>query len=308
MLSPQTVNFIIDNWIAVLIGLYFFILLFNSVILLINGRLIAQIKTANFLKSFLIIFLTTHTMGIFVLLTIFIALSYAKPIIAYTGNALIFMIMLNLFAYIFWKSTFLKTLLGTSFYTLSLILGLIYINKVMANIDQTIAQFQNPNGINMAYFGSVGDYSGSRSDKTFATAGSILPPQLHYYYLPQFVLDNDPGTWWSPVNPYDGKTNWIKINFPEEKVVRGIVIHNGAHYPDYPEYGNLFFANSRVTKAIIRFSDGSSQTIRMADTDKNQTIYVNPVLTSYILFQPVAMVKGTRWADICISTLIPITD
>ena len=126
------------------------------------------------------------------------------------------------------------------------------------------------------------------------SASSFLPPSGGLTYYPNNVIDNDIQTWWTPNAPSrDGQNAWIKLDFGSSKGIGGIEILNGSHYTNYPNYGDLYKKNNRLTKANIEFSDGNTISIDMNDIDAIQRITFNAHSTTYIKLYPSGWVKGS---------------
>jgi hypothetical protein len=133
------------------------------------------------------------------------------------------------------------------------------------------------------------------------SSSSTMNAANNLNYNPDNVLDNNLKTWWSPKS--NDKKAWIKLEFNKPNLVRSIEIHNGSHYPDYPNYGDLYFQNNRIIKIEIEYSDGSLIYAELTEIDKIQKIDVEPKETNYIIIRVVDYKTGNKWDDICISHL-----
>lgn len=133
------------------------------------------------------------------------------------------------------------------------------------------------------------------------TSSSSMDSQTELNYYAENVIDDDLLTWWSPK---EASTNeWVKINF-DETLIKGIKIHSGAHYPNFRNYGNLYYQNCRITQAKLEFSDGSSEIITIPENDTIETIFFEPRQTQYVKLVPQNWNKGKSWQDICVSHLM----
>ncbi len=142
---------------------------------------------------------------------------------------------------------------------------------------------------------------GSHIYITNITASSTMNSANNTHYFPKNVADSELSTWWSP-NSND-KDPWIKINFKESQIVSAIEIHNGSHYLNYPNYGDLYYKNNRITKLEVEYSDGSIITVDLNEIDSIQKIELNPKETNYLKFRIIDFNHGEIWSDFCISHL-----
>jgi hypothetical protein len=122
-------------------------------------------------------------------------------------------------------------------------------------------------------------------------------------YNPTNVNDEQLNTWWTPYPNREGNGAWIKLNFNENKNVCALEILNGSHYPDYPNYGDLYFKNNRLTKIEIEYSDGTTVTVNLDEVDKIQKITLTQKTTSYLIIRALDWQQGNTWNDLCISYL-----
>lgn len=121
-----------------------------------------------------------------------------------------------------------------------------------------------------------------------------------FVYKPSNVKDNDLKTWWSPKRD-DFATNWLQVSFNASESVRAIEIHGGSHYPDYPKYGDIYRMNHRVKTAVLEFSDGSTETISLADIDAIQEFKFSPRKTRYVILKIKTWYPTEKWKDLCVS-------
>lgn len=121
-----------------------------------------------------------------------------------------------------------------------------------------------------------------------------------FVYKPANVIDNNLKTWWSPKRN-DFSSNWLQVTFNASEAIRGIEIHGGSHYPDYPNYGDIYSKNHRVKTAVLEFSDGSSETIRLKDVDAVQEFKFSPRNTRYVILKIKTWYPTEKWKDLCVS-------
>lgn len=127
----------------------------------------------------------------------------------------------------------------------------------------------------------------------FLTGGGIS-------YKPENVADNKLKTWWSPQS---AENSWIIINFGTNKEISGMEIHAGSHYPDYPQYGDIYRLNYRIHTLVLEFSDYSSKEITLDDLDEIQKINFAPITTRFVRLRPQTFYPSEKWKDVCISHL-----
>lgn len=113
-------------------------------------------------------------------------------------------------------------------------------------------------------------------------------------------------TWWTPFVS-SGIGSWFRVSFYNPTEISGIWLHPGSHYPDHPQYGDLFLKNSRLKDAVLIFDNGSTQAIHLEDKDGVQTIKFDPVVSSSVKLKVLATYRGEKWDDLCISTFRPLT-
>jgi hypothetical protein len=134
------------------------------------------------------------------------------------------------------------------------------------------------------------------------TASSYMSPSSGLTYSPNNVNDDNLQTWWSPSYPNsNGKNSWLKLDFGSEKEVAGIKILNGSHYPNFPNFGDIYTLNNRLTNATLEFSDGSTTAIELVNIDEIQEIKFTNHTTRYIILRPTKWIDGSKWKDLCIS-------
>lgn len=138
------------------------------------------------------------------------------------------------------------------------------------------------------------------SNATYVTTSSYLPASYGLTYTPQNIIDNSIFTWWSPIAS-DRETCWIKISFEGERSIDNIKIHGGAHYPNFSNFGNLYYLNLRLKSAYLTFSNGTTTIIDLEDIDQIQTIYFQRIYTSYVKIRPMRYYPSYKWNDPCIS-------
>lgn len=117
----------------------------------------------------------------------------------------------------------------------------------------------------------------------------------------------------SPDNLYDGLdiTNWAEnvagygigeyviLNFDGTYAVNSISISIGSHYNE-----SLYLANGRPSELLLTFSDGSTYTVHLKDTAKEQTISLDQYYyTNSIQLTIKDVYLGTQYEDTIIAEL-----
>lgn len=139
-----------------------------------------------------------------------------------------------------------------------------------------------------------------------ATASSFMQTS-NATYGPSNLVDGNLKTWWTPAQPAsNGANSWVQLDLATETgtqlMVSAVQIHPGSHYPDYPQYGDLFKKNLRLRQAKLVFSDGRSEEIVLRDADELQTIALKQsYATEWIKLIPKTVYTSEKWNDLCIS-------
>ncbi len=133
------------------------------------------------------------------------------------------------------------------------------------------------------------------------TASSRLKPEESLSYEPDLIMDYDTSTAWVEGKANDGIGEWVKFKLPDNEKVRinKIEITNG-----YQKSEELYYANNRVRKIQIDFSDGTSVIEELADNNFGDvdTIYLpQEKLTSYVKITILDVYAGSKYKDTCIS-------
>ena len=132
------------------------------------------------------------------------------------------------------------------------------------------------------------------------TVSSELNPFGEFTYRGYNLIDGDPTTCWAEGADGDGVGEWAQLRFPTPKLVRRIRVING-----YAK-GRRWEQNSRVKRASIQLSDGSSFDWRLRDTEEWQEFVLPaPIVTRYVQFTIDEVYRGTRtdWRDASVSEL-----
>ncbi len=144
-------------------------------------------------------------------------------------------------------------------------------------------------------------------ERITANASSSLDQFQTFSYDPNNVLDNDPETAWVEGGSGPGRGEFITIMFPEFRYVDTIEIINGYGKPDALYRGekvNRWKENSRIREAGIEFSNGTSISRTLKDSEYWQSVSLNGVRTDYIKLTIKSVYHGTKYEDdTCISEI-----
>ncbi|MBO6508915.1 MAG: caspase family protein [Roseibium sp.] len=133
-------------------------------------------------------------------------------------------------------------------------------------------------------------------------ASSVLDPQYGNRYGPGNLVDGKLTTAWVEGVSGNGNGERILINFDRPRLLSGFEIVNG-----YAKNKDIFFKNARVNTAILRLSDGSSETISLPDNMRTSRFdFSQPVETSWIEIEIATVFKGKKYADTALSEFLPI--
>lgn len=139
-----------------------------------------------------------------------------------------------------------------------------------------------------------------------ATASSEMKDPKYQYGAAQAV-DGNLQTWWTPAPPYNtGQGQWLKISLGVPSQINGLKIMGGSHYPNFPQYGDLFPLNARLKEADLGFEDGSKERITLRDADVLQFFEFKERTSSYVILKPVSVYAGKKWQDLCISEVLVV--
>jgi hypothetical protein len=137
-------------------------------------------------------------------------------------------------------------------------------------------------------------------------ASSVMSPTHGITYTANNTMDHDMFTWWSP-SEFLKNGVWIKYSFNQSRTVAGISIHAGSHYPNFPNLGDLYWLNLRISHARVVFSNGYKEIINLDDIDAMQDIYFkNPIKCEGFRLELLDYYPSDKWKDYCISELTPI--
>jgi len=143
-------------------------------------------------------------------------------------------------------------------------------------------------------------YNGSNKlSITSADCSSVLTAQQGNSYNASNVFDGNSSTAWAEGSSSNGVNEYVKVSLGSKQVVTMIAMING-----YAKSDDLYHKNCRVKKAELSFSDGSTQTIELADsTSSIQKVFITPVETDFVKVTIKEVYDGDAYSDLCISEI-----
>lgn len=130
------------------------------------------------------------------------------------------------------------------------------------------------------------------------TSSSTLKPTSINNYRPTNLLDGDPATPWSEGVEGPGVGEWVKLEFSEQVSLSRIEIANGSQKDE-----ERFLGNPRVKSLEVEYSTGTTQLIRLLDTQEYQTIIPTRQLVEWIKMTIVSVYPGREWDDTSLSEI-----
>ncbi|MBA2320604.1 MAG: discoidin domain-containing protein [Deltaproteobacteria bacterium] len=132
-----------------------------------------------------------------------------------------------------------------------------------------------------------------------ASASSSYPSSEDANYDPKQVLDGKAGTAWVEGDPGGGLGAWIELDLGGAKSVQRIDVWGGLWAStEYWARGN------RPKTLEVKFSDGTTQTLALADSQTIQTLTLpKAVETSTLRLKIEGMYNGSTWQDTGISEI-----
>jgi caspase domain-containing protein len=145
--------------------------------------------------------------------------------------------------------------------------------------------------------------SSSTSEGMFEfCASSVLDPQYGNRYGPANLVDGKNATAWVEGVSGNGSGEKILIAFDRPRLLSGFKIVNG-----YAKNEDIFFKNTRIHTALVRLSNGSSETISLPDDMRtNRFAFGEPVETSWIEIEIGTVFPGDKYSDTALSEFLPI--
>lgn len=134
---------------------------------------------------------------------------------------------------------------------------------------------------------------------TNTECSSILHDSTNKDYGSTRVLDGDFSTVWSEGVSGYGEGEWIRLDLSSIHTVKKIKIVNGL-----VNKKNGYYNNHRAKSMVLRFSDGSTQTIYLEDNNTGyQVVEIEPVETNYVQFVIDSVYYGSKYDDTCIADI-----
>jgi uncharacterized protein (DUF1330 family) len=126
---------------------------------------------------------------------------------------------------------------------------------------------------------------------------SALAPAAGNNYGARNLIDGQDSTAWVEGSSGQGVGDFVVIEFPESKSVRGISLHNG-----YAKSSDIYFKNSRVKDIDIAFSNGDSLETTLTDTMGEQLVTFNrPVTAKWLRITIRSVYPGSKYTDAAVN-------
>lgn len=117
------------------------------------------------------------------------------------------------------------------------------------------------------------------------------------------LVDGDTTTSWQVRTNSGGIGEWIEIKLKHPMNMRKLVIWNGFQLYD-PEYGDLYFLNSRLRVINILVNGQATEQFKLPDTKEPVAFDINYDGAERIRIEVTGIYKGTRWPnDLAISEI-----
>lgn len=134
-------------------------------------------------------------------------------------------------------------------------------------------------------------------------ASSYLPEHKNIKYEPFYARDDKLQTAWCEGVKGDGIGEWIKFeigdfNHPEGEIINvyRVMIVNGLAASN-----DLYYANNRVKKIQLEFSEGQKRVLELKDGVMDYQIFVVHTKAKWVRMKIVDVYKGKKYDDTCIS-------
>ncbi|HOL22980.1 MAG TPA: hypothetical protein PLQ41_09045 [bacterium] len=133
-------------------------------------------------------------------------------------------------------------------------------------------------------------------------ASSYLPEYKNIKYESFYARDGKFEKAWCEGVKGDGKGEWIQFNFTEwesygriTNVYRILIVNGLAASKE------LYYANNRVKKLQLEFSEGQKRIIELKDGVMNYQIFVVHTKAKWVRMRILEVYKGKKYDDTCIS-------
>jgi hypothetical protein len=113
-----------------------------------------------------------------------------------------------------------------------------------------------------------------------ASASSTHAPEDGNTYAAANLLDGDLMTCWAEGSPGYGLGEWIKFSFSQPVVLTQIMVVPG--YMKRADGWDRWWANGRLQRVKLTFSDGHAQEVQFADREGWQVLAFDKVRTNWI--------------------------
>ncbi len=110
------------------------------------------------------------------------------------------------------------------------------------------------------------------------------------------LVDGDPSTSWQVRTPRNGVGEWIELKLKRSMDVKGLSIVNGFQLVD-PEYGDLYFLNSRPRKVRVCLNGGRCSEYFIQDQKTSAYLPIDAENVETIRITILDVYSGSRWAN-----------
>jgi hypothetical protein len=130
-------------------------------------------------------------------------------------------------------------------------------------------------------------------------ASSVLAPQFGNSYNVRNLFSGGDALAWVEGQAGQGIGEWIVVEFSAPRRITGLAINNG-----YQKNQDIYYKNSRVRRIDVRFSQGQSETLALADRFGTQDLaFTTPVVATWLQIIIRDVYPGAKYTDTAISKL-----
>lgn len=110
------------------------------------------------------------------------------------------------------------------------------------------------------------------------------------------LVDGDPSTSWQVRTPRNGVGEWIEFKLKRSMNIKGLSFANGFQLVD-PEYGDLYFLNSRLRKVRVCLNGGRCNEYFIQDQKTPAYLPIDAKNVENIRIVILDVYSGSRWAN-----------
>jgi len=127
-------------------------------------------------------------------------------------------------------------------------------------------------------------------------ASSSLDPQGNYDYHSSNTIDGELETAWNEGASGSGSGEWIRFDFAQPVRLARMEVANG-----YQSDRATYSKNARLHMIRIDYSDGSTQSVELADTMGFQEVELAPIEAEWVRLTIGSTFEGEKWPDAALS-------